>query len=205
MSEEPKLEELDRLISRGKQKGYLTYDEVNDALPSDIVSLDQLDDIMMMFNTMDIEVVDSAKAARLPSEEVRERPVPVEDTTTTPRSRSISRPARWVAPRTPCACTCARWAACRSSPRRRDRPRQADRGGQEPGHVGHSLHEPRRRALPRAARPPPQERDLREGGRRLSTRRSSRRRRSSPSPGSSSTPLARWTASCANAISSSSR
>jgi RNA polymerase primary sigma factor len=79
MSEEPKLEELDRLISRGKQKGYLTYDEVNDALPSDIVSLDQLDDIMMMFNTMDIEVVDSAKASRLPSEEVRERPVPVED------------------------------------------------------------------------------------------------------------------------------
>jgi len=27
----------------GKQKGYLTYDEVNDALPSDIVSLDQLE------------------------------------------------------------------------------------------------------------------------------------------------------------------
>src|SRR5678816_2533611 len=79
MSEETELEELDRLISRGKQKGYLTYDEVNDALPSDIVSLDQLDDIMMMFNTMDIEVVDSAKASRLPSEEVRERPVPVED------------------------------------------------------------------------------------------------------------------------------
>src|ERR1700757_2812959 len=72
MSEEPKLEELDRLISRGKQKGFLTYDEVNDALPSDLVSLDQLDDIMMMFGAMDIEVVDSAKAGRLPSE-VRER------------------------------------------------------------------------------------------------------------------------------------
>ncbi len=72
MSEEPKLEELDRLISVGKQKGFLTYDEVNDALPSDLVSLDQLDDIMMMFGAMDIEVVDSAKAGRLPSE-VRER------------------------------------------------------------------------------------------------------------------------------------
>src|SRR2546422_4044011 len=72
MSEEPKLEELDRLISMGKQKGFLTYDEVNDALPSDIVSLDQLDDIMMMFGAMDIEVVDSAKAARLPSEVRRE-------------------------------------------------------------------------------------------------------------------------------------
>ena len=73
MSEEPKLEELDRLISMGKQKGFLTYDEVNDALPSDIVSLDQLDDIMMMFGAMDIEVVDSAKAGRLPSEVGRER------------------------------------------------------------------------------------------------------------------------------------
>ncbi|HEY2992618.1 MAG TPA: RNA polymerase sigma factor RpoD [Methylomirabilota bacterium] len=68
MSDEPKLEELDRLISRGKQKGFLTYDEVNDALPSDMVSLDQLDDIMMMFGAMDIEVVDSAKQGRLPSE-----------------------------------------------------------------------------------------------------------------------------------------
>jgi RNA polymerase primary sigma factor len=68
MTDEPKLEELDRLISRGKQKGFLTYDEVNDALPSDMVSLDQLDDIMMMFGAMDIEVVDSAKTGRLPSE-----------------------------------------------------------------------------------------------------------------------------------------
>ena len=73
MSDEPKLEELDRLITIGKQKGFLTYDEVNDALPSDIVSLDQLDDIMMMFGAMDIEVVDSAKSGRLPSEVGRER------------------------------------------------------------------------------------------------------------------------------------
>jgi len=79
MSDEPKLEELDRLISMGKQKGYLTYDEVNDALPSDIVSLDQLDDIMMMFGAMDIEVVDSAKAGRLPSEVRAATPAPEED------------------------------------------------------------------------------------------------------------------------------
>jgi RNA polymerase primary sigma factor len=79
MSEEPKLEELDRLISMGKQKGYLTYDEVNDALPSDIVSLDQLDDIMMMFGSMDIEVVDSAKAGRLPSEVRAATPAPDDD------------------------------------------------------------------------------------------------------------------------------
>ncbi len=73
MADEQKMDELDKLISMGKQKGFLTYDEVNDALPSDIISLDQLDDIMMMFGAMDIEVVDSAKGGRLPSEIAEER------------------------------------------------------------------------------------------------------------------------------------
>ncbi len=76
MADEPKLEGLDKLIAKGKQKGFLTYDEVNDALPSDLVALDQLDDIMMMFGALDIEVVASAKANRLPSD--IETPVPEE-------------------------------------------------------------------------------------------------------------------------------
>jgi RNA polymerase primary sigma factor len=80
MTDDPKLEELDKLISLGKQKGYVTYDEVNDALPSDLVSMDQLDDIMMMFGAMDIEVVDAAKAPRIAAEiedtlDEREEPV----------------------------------------------------------------------------------------------------------------------------------
>jgi RNA polymerase primary sigma factor len=68
MAEEPRIDELDKLIAKGKQKGFLTYDEVNDALPSDVVSLDQLDDIMLLFGSMDIELVDSTKGVRLPSE-----------------------------------------------------------------------------------------------------------------------------------------
>ena len=76
MADEPKLEGLDKLVAKGKQKGFLTYDEVNDALPSDLVSLDKLDDIMMMFGALDIEVVASAKANRLPSD--IETPVPEE-------------------------------------------------------------------------------------------------------------------------------
>src|SRR2546428_187251 len=76
MADEPQMEGLDKLISKGKQKGFLTYDEVNDALPSDVVSLDQLDDIMMVFGDMDIEVVASAKVNRLPSG--IETPVPEE-------------------------------------------------------------------------------------------------------------------------------
>jgi RNA polymerase primary sigma factor len=64
VSDDPKLEELDKLISTGKQKGYVTYDELNDALPVDLISSYQLDDIMMMFGAMDIDVVDTAKAPR---------------------------------------------------------------------------------------------------------------------------------------------
>jgi RNA polymerase primary sigma factor len=83
MSEDPKLDELDKLITTGKQKGYVTYDELNDALPSDLVSSYQLDDIMMMFGAMDIDVVDAAKAPRLPNEledslDEREEPAPSE-------------------------------------------------------------------------------------------------------------------------------
>jgi RNA polymerase primary sigma factor len=77
MADEPRIEELDKLIAKGKQKGFLTYDEVNDALPSDVVSLDQLDDIMLMFGSMDIELVDSTKGVRLPSE--IEPPAEVDD------------------------------------------------------------------------------------------------------------------------------
>ena len=70
MADEPRIEELDKLIAKGKQKGFLTYDEVNDALPSEVVSLDQLDDIMLMFGSMDIELVDATKGGggRMPSE-----------------------------------------------------------------------------------------------------------------------------------------
>jgi RNA polymerase primary sigma factor len=83
MADEPRIEELDKLIAKGKQKGFLTYDEVNDALPSDVVSLDQLDDIMLLFGSMDIELVDSTKSVRLPSE--IEAPAEVDDDEPTDR------------------------------------------------------------------------------------------------------------------------
>ncbi|MFO7982207.1 MAG: RNA polymerase sigma factor RpoD [Desulfuromonadales bacterium] len=59
MGKKTKIEEVQQLIDLGKEKGYLTYDEVNDALPADMVSSEHLDDVMTMFGEMDIEVVDS--------------------------------------------------------------------------------------------------------------------------------------------------
>lgn len=50
---------LDKLIALGKKKGYLTYDEVNDFLPEDIVSSDEIDQVFEMLNNEDIQIVDN--------------------------------------------------------------------------------------------------------------------------------------------------
>ena len=49
-----------KLIELGKSKGYLTYDEVNDNMPDDIVSSDQIDDWLSALGEQGIEIVDSA-------------------------------------------------------------------------------------------------------------------------------------------------
>jgi len=61
----PELEDLNRLIAAGKEKGYLTLDEVNEALPEDIVTAEKLDDMMMIFDEMDIEIVDSERQVQV--------------------------------------------------------------------------------------------------------------------------------------------
>ena len=69
MAKKTSMEEVQQLIDLGKEKGYLTYDEVNDLLPPDMVSSDQLDDVMSMFGEMDIEVVDSEQKIALRKEQ----------------------------------------------------------------------------------------------------------------------------------------
>jgi len=64
MGRRPKMTEVNRLISMGKEKGYLTYEEVNDVLPPDIVSAEQIDDIMMLFGEMDIELVETGQKSQ---------------------------------------------------------------------------------------------------------------------------------------------
>jgi RNA polymerase primary sigma factor len=66
MSKDEKLDEVKNLISLGKEKGFLTYDELNNALPADVLSSEQIDNLMVMFGEMDIEVVDSGEEGRFP-------------------------------------------------------------------------------------------------------------------------------------------
>ena len=58
--------EVKALLDRGREKGFLTLDEVNDALPTDIVSSEQIEDVMSMFGENDIELVDDATKVKLP-------------------------------------------------------------------------------------------------------------------------------------------
>ena len=59
------IKEVKNLINAGKSKGYLTVEEVNNALPAGMVSSAQLDDVLSIFDDMDIEIVDSEEQGHL--------------------------------------------------------------------------------------------------------------------------------------------
>ena len=62
MSLEDKFDEVKDLISLGKEKGYLSYEEVNDMLPEKFSSAEDLDDLFDLFGSNGIEVVDNEKS-----------------------------------------------------------------------------------------------------------------------------------------------
>jgi RNA polymerase primary sigma factor len=64
---EDKFDDIKKLIDAGKEKGYLTYDQVNDLIPGDVHSPDDLDDLLTTIGTQGIDVLDSGKG--LPSEQ----------------------------------------------------------------------------------------------------------------------------------------
>ncbi|MFZ2995159.1 RNA polymerase sigma factor RpoD [Sphingobium sp.] len=52
-----------KLLSRAKKRGYITYDELNDALPQDQMSTDQIEDVMSALNEMGVNVVENEEAS----------------------------------------------------------------------------------------------------------------------------------------------
>lgn len=61
MLKDKDLTEIQTLINMGKQRGYVTYEEMNSVLPTHLVSPGEIDDVMIMFSSMDIDVVNRAK------------------------------------------------------------------------------------------------------------------------------------------------
>ena len=87
MSLEEKYDEVRQLITIGKEKGYLSYDEVNDLLPAEITSSDELDDLFTTFGNAGIEIVESEQKYR-------------EDKTRDPRSGGADEPSLDLTPGT---------------------------------------------------------------------------------------------------------
>jgi RNA polymerase primary sigma factor len=62
---------LKQLISKGKEQGYLTYEEINGVLPEESLTPDQLDETLMLFDELDIEIVDEKKQKITPKKRKR--------------------------------------------------------------------------------------------------------------------------------------
>ncbi|HUV49995.1 MAG TPA: RNA polymerase sigma factor RpoD [Anaerolineae bacterium] len=65
-AEQKKIEKVNRkilknLILKGREQGRLTYDEINAAFPNDILSSEQIDETLMIFDELDIDVIDKKK------------------------------------------------------------------------------------------------------------------------------------------------
>jgi RNA polymerase primary sigma factor len=68
----PKNEHVNKILAVGKEKGYITYKQVNDILPDEVVSSEEIDDILQMLGENDIRVVDHEEKLSQLSEEERE-------------------------------------------------------------------------------------------------------------------------------------
>jgi len=79
MDKEIKSEEFKKLLSLGEERGFLTYDDVNDLLPTDIVSSEQIDDILMLFGEKNIDIIDAEKGENLQIKKVAEERGPAKE------------------------------------------------------------------------------------------------------------------------------
>ena len=184
---------IKKLIARAKKRGYITYDELNEALPQDQMSSEQIEDVMSALSEMGVNIVENEEAGederargRHADDEVdagrrrRERRARRRDREEEGNRRSHRRSGAHVPARD------GRGRA--AQPRGRDRHRQAHRGRprhddpgpvRKPDHLqrDHRLVERAQRRHDAAARDPRSRRDAVEGPRARSTGRGCRGRR----------------------------
>ena len=71
MALDDKFDDIKKLIDAGKEKGYLTYSEVNDLVPHDVHSPDELDDLLTTIGTQGIDVIEGP--GKLPSSQLEKK------------------------------------------------------------------------------------------------------------------------------------
>jgi hypothetical protein len=78
------------LIAQGKKQGFLTYDELNTALPEEMLSMDQVDDTLMMFDDLGIDIIDEKNRNLTKAKTKNWTPMPLWKTVVTRRLRHRS-------------------------------------------------------------------------------------------------------------------
>ena len=63
---------IKKLITRAKKKGYITYDELNEALPQDQMSSEQIEDVMSAISEMGVNIVENDEEAEAENEQENE-------------------------------------------------------------------------------------------------------------------------------------
>ncbi len=120
---------LKKLIARAKKRGYLTYDELNEALPQDQMSSDQLEDIMSALSEMGVNIVENEDASddeKPAEEEAEDESPPMSEAG--PPSRSTQEGDRRSYRRSGAHVSARDGRGRTAQPRGRDRHRQAHRG-----------------------------------------------------------------------------
>ncbi|MBN1474439.1 MAG: RNA polymerase sigma factor RpoD [Syntrophaceae bacterium] len=82
MAKDLQSDEFKKLLLLGEEKGFLTYDDVNDMLPADLTSSDQIDDIIMLFGEKNIDIIDTEQGEKLMVKKPAEQTTPVKLTET---------------------------------------------------------------------------------------------------------------------------
>ncbi len=67
------MKEVEQLISMEGEKGFLAFDAVTEIPSNDIVSSDQIDDVLMMFDEMDIDVMEDLHGLKGEEEKVLDK------------------------------------------------------------------------------------------------------------------------------------
>src|SRR5688572_33388608 len=72
---------IKKLIARAKKRGYITYDELNNALPQDQMSSEQIEDVMSALNDMGVNIVENDEASDDPEDKDDAEPEAVDNGT----------------------------------------------------------------------------------------------------------------------------
>jgi RNA polymerase primary sigma factor len=80
--------DVKKLLQKAKERGYVTYDEINEAMPQDQVNSEQIEDTMAMLSEMGINVVESEDEAE---ETTEEKPSTSKELTTTTPKEELDR------------------------------------------------------------------------------------------------------------------